>query len=352
MGQPMESKFLAAAVQAEPVYFNALKTAEKAAALIDDAGRQGVQLVTFPETWLPGYPYWIWLGSPAWGMHHFILKYHQNSPVAGGPEEQILCQAARRNGIFVVMGLSEKIGASLYMAQWFISPDGKVIARRRKLKPTHVERSVFGEGDGSDIIVLDTPLGKLGGLCCWEHMQPLSKYAMYSQGEQIHAGAWPSISVYADKIYVLGSELNGAANQIYAAEGQCFVLASWATVSQAGIDLFCDTPDKAALMKIGGGFSQIYGPDGCPLAKPLPEDVEGLVCAEIDLSAITRVKAAADPVGHYSRPDVFRLLFNRTRQERVVSADTVARFSERPTKNGLPEEAATPPEIAVAYAAE
>jgi len=200
----MESTFLAAAVQAEPVYFDALKTAEKAAALIDDAGRQGARLVAFPETWLPGYPYWIWLGSPAWGMHRFILDYHQNSPVAGGPEKEILCHAARRNGIFVVMGLSEKIGASLYMAQWFIGPDGKVVARRRKLKPTHVERSVFGEGDGSDIVVLDTPLGKLGGLCCWEHMQPLSKYAMYFQGEQIHAAAWPSVSVYADKIYVLG----------------------------------------------------------------------------------------------------------------------------------------------------
>jgi nitrilase len=318
----MESKFLAAAVQAEPVYFDAVKTAEKAAALIDDAGRQGAQLVTFPETWLPGYPYWIWLGSPAWGMHHFILKYHQNSPVAGGREEEILCQAARRNGVFVVMGLSEKIGGSLYIAQWFISPEGKVVARRRKIKPTHVERSVFGEGDGADVVVLDTPLGKIGGLCCWEHMQPLSKYAMYSLGEQIHGGSWPSVSVYADKIYALGPDLNIAANQIYAAEGQCFVIAAWGTVSQAAMDIFCDTPDKAALMKVGGGFSQIYGPDGRPLAKALPEDEEGLVISEIDLTAITRMKAAVDPVGHYSRPDVFRLTLNRTRQEKVVSMKT------------------------------
>src|SRR5580692_9389310 len=95
-GSQMESNFLAAAVQAEPVYFNALKTAEKAAASIDDAGRQGARLVVFPETWLPGYPYWIWLGAPAWGMHHFIPHYRQNFPIAGGPEEQLLCEAARR----------------------------------------------------------------------------------------------------------------------------------------------------------------------------------------------------------------------------------------------------------------
>lgn len=318
----MENTFKVAAVQAEPIYFNASKTAEKAASLIDEAGRQGVKIIAFPETWLPGYPYWIWLGAPAWGMHHFIPKYHQNSPIAGGPEEQLLCEAARRNGVFVVMGLSEKIGGSLYIAQWFISPEGKVLARRRKIKPTHVERSVFGEGDGADVVVLDTPLGKIGGLCCWEHMQPLSKYAMYSFGEQIHAGSWPSVSVYADKIYALGPELNAAANQMYAAEGQCFVIAAWGTVSQAAMDIFCDTPDKATLMKIGGGFSQIYGPDGCPLAKALPEDQEGLVISEIDLAAITRMKAAADPVGHYSRPDVFRLMLNRDRQEKVVSMST------------------------------
>jgi nitrilase len=332
-----------AAVQAEPIYFNLAKSTEKAVALIDEAGRQGVNLVGFPETWLPGYPYWIWLGTPAFGMHHFIPKYCENSPVAGGPEERALCEAARRNKIHVVMGLSERIGGSLYMAQWFISPKGKVVARRRKLKPTHVERSVFGEGDGADIFVTDTDVGKVGALCCWEHMQPLTKYAMFSMGEQIHVGSWPSVSVYRDKVYTLGPEVNSAASQMYAVEGQCFVIAAWATVSQSAIDLFCDTPEKAELMKLGGGFSQIYGPDGAPIGKALAEDQEGLVIGDIDLASIARSKSAADPVGHYSRPDVFRLMFNRNRNPCVVDFGSASRepLADLPVEQPLPDAGAS-----------
>ena len=132
----------------------------------------------------------------------------------------------------VVMGHSEKHGGSLYMGQWIIGPDGETIAQRRKLKPTHVERTVFGEGDGSDLAVHDTPLGRVGALCCWEHLQPLSKYAMYAQNEQVHIAAWPSFSLYRGGAYALGPEVNNAASRIYAVEGQCFVLAPCATVVQ------------------------------------------------------------------------------------------------------------------------
>lgn len=219
----------------------------------------------------------------------------------------------------VVMGQSEKHGGSLYMGQWIIDADGNTVLRRRKLKPTHVERTDFGEGDGSDLSVLDTALGRVGALCCWEHLQPLSKYAMYAQDEQVPIAAWPSFSLYRGGAYALGAEVNNAASRIYAVEGQCFVIASCATVSKAMIDTLCgDDPTKRQLLLEGGGFATIWAPDGQLMHEPLPEGAEGLVYADIDLGMISLAKAAADPAGHYSRPDVTRLLLDKTRKERVV----------------------------------
>ena len=204
------------------------------------------------------------------------------------------------------MGLSERDGGSLYIAQWIIGPDGETVARRRKLKvSTHVERTVFGEGDGSDLAVHATDIGRLGALCCWEHLQPLSKYAMYSQNEQVHVGAWPSFSVYDPFAFALGAQVNNAASQVYAVEGSCFVIAPCATVSPVMIEELCDTPEKHSMLHAGGGFTKIYGPDGSDLsAHAVGPDEEGIVYADIDLGVISIAKAAADPAGHYARPDV------------------------------------------------
>ena len=306
-----------AAVQASPEFLDLAASVDKAIALIEEAGRQGVQLLAFPETWIPGYPFWLWLDSPAWGMQ-FVGRYHQNSVVAGGSEDQAIAAAARRSGVMVAMGVAERDGGSLYMGQWLYGADGSVLARRRKLKPTHVERTLFGEGDGSDVQVVATPLGRVGSLCCWEHLQPLTKYAMYAQHEQIHIAAWPSFSLYVGAAYALGPEVNTAASQLYAAEGQCFVVASCAVVSPAMVELMCDTPAKRELLKVGGGHARIFGPDGAPLGNVLAPDAEGLVVADICLDMITYAKSAADPVGHYSRPDVMRLMFNQQATPRVV----------------------------------
>ena len=307
-----------AAVQAAPVFLDLSACVDKAIALIDAAAGQGVQLLAFPETWMPGYPFWIWLDSPAWGMQ-FVGRYHQNSVVAGGVEDQAIAAAARRHGMTVAMGVSERDGGSLYMGQWLYGPEGQVLARRRKLKPTHVERTLFGEGDGSDLKVVATALGRIGSLCCWEHLQPLTKYALYAQHEQIHIAAWPSFSLYVGAAYALGPELNTAASQLYAAEGQCFVLASCAVVSPAMIEMLCDTQAKRELLRAGGGHARIFGPDGAPLGTALAPDAEGLVVADIDLDTIAYAKSAADPVGHYSRPDVLRLMFNDHANPRVVA---------------------------------
>jgi aliphatic nitrilase len=311
-------KFRAAAIQAAPVFLDLDASIDKAIGLIAEAAGNGAKLIAFPETFLPGYPFFIWLDSPAWGMQ-FIQRYHDNSLVYGSPQADRLAKAAKDHAIVVVMGHSEKQGGSLYMGQWIIGADGETIAQRRKLKPTHVERTVFGEGDGSDLAVHDTPLGRVGALCCWEHLQPLSKYAMYAQNEQVHIAAWPSFSLYRGGAYALGPEVNNAASRIYAVEGSCFVVAPCAVVSKEMVATMCgDDPAKRQMLLEGGGFTTIYAPDGQLMHQPLPEGTEGIVYADLDLGMISLAKAAADPAGHYARPDVTRLLLDRTPGDRVV----------------------------------
>jgi aliphatic nitrilase len=316
-------KLRVAAIQAAPVFLDLDATLDKAVRLIAEAAGAGAKLIAFPETWVPGYPWFAWLDSPAWGMQ-YIQRYHDNSLVVGSPEFERITRAARDRAIWVVLGYSEKAGGSLYMGQAIIDEAGNVVATRRKLKPTHVERTIFGEGDGSHLAVHETPIGNIGAMCCWEHLQPLSKYAMYAQNEQIHVAAWPSFSLYRGAAYALGPELNNAASQMYAAEGQCFVLAPCATVSKEMVDMLCTDDMKKQLLRVGGGFTRIYAPDGSPMGQVIPEDQEGIVYADIDLGMISLAKAAADPSGHYARPDVTRLLLNRTPGDRVVSRPTAA----------------------------
>jgi aliphatic nitrilase len=311
-------KLRVAAVQAAPVFLDIDATIDKAVSLMARAADKGVNLIAFGETWIPGYPWWIWLDSPAAGMA-FVQRYHDNSLGVGSPEFQRLADAARKYGMWLSMGYSEKAGGSLYMGQALFDDQGNVVQTRRKLKPTHVERTVFGEGDGSHLAVMETAIGNVGSLCCWEHLQPLSKYAMYSQNEEIHIAAWPSFSLYRGAAYALGPELNNAASQLYAAEGQCFVLAPCATVSKEMSELLCTDETKRQLLREGGGFARIYAPDGSPIGNTLAENEEGLVVADIDLGMISLAKSAADPAGHYARPDVTRLLFNKTPGDRVVA---------------------------------
>jgi aliphatic nitrilase len=182
-----------------------------------------------------------------------------------------------------------------------------------------------------------TALGRLGALNCWEHFQPLTKYAMYSMGEQIHVASWPSFSVYRGAATALGPEVNTAASRVYAVEGQTFVVAPCSVIGQAAHDLFADTETKQQLLLQGGGFTRIYGPEGSELAEPLAETEEGILYADLDPALIAIAKSAADPVGHYSRPDVFRLLFNPRANRPVVTAEdeTGSRTVELPEPSDL-----------------
>ena len=304
-----KTKFKAAAVQAAPVFLDLDATVEKSCALMAEAAGNGAQLIGFPETWMPGYPFWIWLGPPLWGMQ-FVQRYHDNSLTLDSLQLLKLQQAARTHKIHASIGCSLKIDGTLYIAQVNIDDTGEIINIRRKLKPTHVERSVFGEGDGSDMVVLPTKLGRIGALNCWEHLQPLNRYALFAQNEQIHMAAWPAFCLYVDMAYALGPQVNTAATMTYAAEGQCFVVASTMVLTSQVHEIMGSSPEQRQMLQLGGGYAMIYGPDGRPLATPLAPDQEGLLYADIDLSMISIAKAAGDPAGHYARPDVTQLLFN------------------------------------------
>ncbi len=320
----MTTAYRVAAVQAEPVWLDIDATVDKTISLIEDAARQGAALVAFPETWIPGYPLFLWLG-PVAGQMPFIARYHANSMTVDGRHLTAIRQAARRNGITVALGYSEKDHGSLYMSQSVIGPDGAVLLHRRKLKPTHVERSLFGEGDGSDLKVIGTPLGRLGALNCWEHLQPLTKYAMYAQHEQVHIAGWPAFGLYKGIAHALGIEANMAATQTYALEGSCFVLAATQVLSASGVEVFASTDEQRSLITPGSGCSRIFGPDASVLSAPLDEHAEGLVFADIDLGFIDLAKNAADPAGHYAKPDATRLLLdNRPKNPVVTPGEPVA----------------------------
>ncbi len=329
-------KFVAALVQAAPEFVDLDGAIDKTVSLIAEAAKQGASLIAFPEDWIPGYPWWIWLDAPAWGFRNgLVQRYFDNALSYDDPRAKLISNAARDHGIFVSVGLAERRGGSLYIGNWIIDRNGRTVIRRRKLKPTHMERTVFGEGDGSDLQVKETALGRIGVMACWEHLQPLSKYAMYSQDEQVHIAAWPSFSLYEGVAYSLGAEVSLAATQTYALEGGCFVLAPSAVTSQKMIDLMCDTDAKRKLLTVGGGFSTAFGPDGTPLVDRKPPDWEGIICVEIDLGLISLAKAAADPTGHYARADVTRLLINRSPNHRVEEFRLPITNASEPTDRSL-----------------
>ncbi|MEQ8702160.1 MAG: carbon-nitrogen hydrolase family protein [Bauldia litoralis] len=317
--------FRVAGVQSAPIFLDLAATVDKAIGLIEEAAKADARLIAFPEVWLPGYPWWIWLGSPAWGLQ-FMKRYHLNAMSRDGREMRALCDAARRHKIFVALGYAERGGGSLYMAQSLIDDRGKPVFHRRKLKPARTERSVFGEGDGSHLCVAETDIGRVGALCCGEHFQPLSKYAMYSQQQEIHAAAWPGFSLLRGKAFLNGPQAALVATQMYAIEGQCFAIAATTVNDEAMLSVVCDTPERRAMLTVdgkaaAGGATMIFGPDGRPLTDPLPEDEEGIVYADIDLETLFLAKTAADATGHYARPDVLRLLFDRRPAPNVMGFD-------------------------------
>jgi nitrilase len=311
-------RFVAAVVQAAPVYLDRDATVEKAVRLVEEAAGEGAKLVAFPETWIPGYPSWIYHAA-RWNeprSKRVFARLQRNAVEVPGPATDVLCRAARESGVHLVVGINELEGGTIYNSLLFVSDEGAILGVHRKLVPTHAERIVWGRGDGSTLHVFDTPLGRLGGLVCWEHWMPLTRFAMHAKGEQVHVAVWPD----ADDVHHLAS-------RHYAFEGRCYVLCV------GGYSRASDLPADFELLEAMGvsgedelllGGSGIIGPDGTWLAGPV-DGRETIVYAELDLDRIAEEQQALDAAGHYNRPDVFRLTVDERPQPAVewLRADAV-----------------------------
>ena len=299
----------AGVVQAAPVFMNLKGTLEKTIALVEQAADDGVEILAFPELWLPGYPWFGWLDGPIDWSHH-LATYHANSMAVDSSEMRAIRDATARASMHVVLGFSEKANGSRYMSQALILPNGEFGFVRRKIKPTGPERLIFGEGDGSDLRVVPTAIGRIGALNCWENLASFARMALIGQHEEIHVSAWPSLTMGRGSAEQFGPNMVSSVSSTSAIEGGVFVLASTAVTGKDCVDLLCDTDAKRQMLcpgdnVPGGGFSMIYGPDGVPLATPLDEGQEGIVAADLDLDMIGAAKAFYDSAGHYTRNDVF-----------------------------------------------
>ena len=306
----MDAHFTAAVVQAAPVYLDREATVAKAVRLIEEAAAAGAKLVAFPETWIPGYPSWIYHAAQ-WNeprSKRTFARLQRNSVEVPSPATEELCVAAREAGVHLVVGINELEGGTIYNSLLFVSDEGEILGVHRKLVPTHAERIVWGRGDGSTLHVFDTPLGRLGGLVCWEHWMPLARFAMHAKGEQIHVAVWPD----ADDVHHLAS-------RHYAFEGRCYVLCvgSYSTARDLPDDFeLADAMGVSGDDEICRGGSGIIGPDGRWLAAPV-DGREAIVYAELDLARIAEEQQALDTAGHYNRPDVFRLAVDERPQAAV-----------------------------------
>ncbi|KAI6083987.1 carbon-nitrogen hydrolase [Hypoxylon rubiginosum] len=316
----------AAISQAEPCWFNKVAGIEKTIRLISEAKENGAALVAFSEVWVPGYPNFLWGGN----FHEnipLVHKYMANSLVASGPEVLAVRRAAAQHDMYVAFGFSERVGGTLYLAQMLIGPDGNVLCHRRKTKPTHMERTLFGDSTGDSLNnVVDTPLGKIGMLNCWEHLQPLLKYNTWAQGEQVHVAAWPFNGEHVGiEPWSVCNEANEVTmSRAYSIEGQVYTLVANQPLSAEGIRLNSEGQGNSKdsfMMAGGGGRASVFGPDGRQLTEPTDPLFDGLIYCDIDLDKIDLAKQVADPVGHYSRPDLLRLLVDDQPKTYVVKVE-------------------------------
>ena len=303
----MPAPYLVCVAQSAPVYLDLAQSLEKARALIAQAAREGAKLIAFPEVWLPGYPWWIWLDSPAWADQQGLSQLFQEQALGRNSHELAsIARSAADHGIHVLMGAAERDGERLYIAQWLIDDAGQIRMHRRKLKPGPVELKVFSEGGPADLKVVDTALGRIGALACAEHRHPLFKHALHLQHETLHVAAWPSFPL-RNIPHMPSAQTFLALSRSYALEGGCYVLAPCAAVTPEVVMRLCDTPHKSDRLQAGGGYAQIFAPSGEPLCTPLPPNEEGLLYAQIDPQTSLAARQAFDLSGHSARSDVVRL---------------------------------------------
>ena len=303
-----------AIIQAAPVYYDLQASLARATDHIREAARSGARLVALGETWLPGYPMWMdWCpGAIIWdnpATKTVFARLHENSVTIPGKETAVLCELAKSLDIVLSLGVNEKVIAApghgtLYNTQLTIDATGEIINHHRKLMPTYGERLVWGPGDAVGVGAVDSAVGRVGGLICWEHWMPLPRQLMHNSGEQIHVCAWPGVH-----------EMHQIASRHYAFEGRCFALAAGLLMPARDLPAEFDLPPELSgnrdYLLMNGG-SAIIGPNGKYLAGPV-YDQETILCADLDLSEIIKEQMTLDVTGHYARPELFELNVVRRR---------------------------------------
>ena len=307
---PKQKSVRVGIVQAAPVIMDAMATARKALGLIEEAASKGCELILFPEAFIPCYPKAITFGSvvgwrtPA-GRRDY-RRYYENSVEVPGPISDMLAKAAAKAKVYLAMGAMERSGGTLYCSVLFYGPDGSFLGRHRKVKPTAGERVLWGEGDGSTLTTIYAPFGRFGAVICWENYMPLMRTAMYSKG----------IDIYLAPTADYRETWQCTARHI-AREGGCFVLTAnlFYTLDDYPKDLETvvapeDFPEGILKDRVvTNGGSAIISPFGEYLAGPV-YDREEILVADLDMNMLPEARLDFDPVGHYSRPDIFRLIVN------------------------------------------
>ncbi|MEU3010399.1 nitrilase-related carbon-nitrogen hydrolase [Nocardia asteroides] len=272
----MTSRVRVAAVQAEPRWLNLSAGVDQVITLIEAASEQDARLVAFPETFVPGFPWWLWLRAVQWDGD-ILARYRANAMAADGPELRAIRYAARRRGIHVGLGFAERAGQQVFMSQALIDDQGDITVSRKAL-PTALERTVFGTAVRRPL-VRDTTLGRIGVLGGTDHFLPGVCDAMHQAGEHIHLASWPGFTVTRQDTKSEAAELSTAAGRRYARAARSYLIAPTAVVPVGGWQ--AAHADRPEVLHGGSGVARILGPDGRDLAAPLRPDEEGLLLADL-----------------------------------------------------------------------